>query len=366
MEKVDVTIIGAGVIGLAIGAKLSGLGKSCIILEKNLKFGQETSSRNSEVIHSGIYYPHNSLKAKLCVKGNSLLYEHCRRYGIKHSNLGKVIVATTQDELASLEKLKNNGINNGVPGLELISKGQLMELEPEVEAKAALLCKSTGILDTHTFMQSLLNIAEESKAIVSYDSEVTAIEKLTTGFRLTLKKDNYKFDSEIVVNCAGLNSDIIAALCHINVREAGYKLHYCKGNYFRTRQKLKARRLIYPVPFTNIHGLGVHLTLDMAGSVRFGPDTHYIENIDYTVSEDRKDDFYNSIKKYLPSIRLEDLYPDTCGVRPKLQGPDDDFKDFIIVNEKNRNLDGLINLIGIESPGLTSALSIADYVAELI
>ncbi|MBN1620969.1 MAG: NAD(P)/FAD-dependent oxidoreductase [Endomicrobiales bacterium] len=366
MEKVDITIIGAGVVGLAVAARLSSSGKSCIILEKNSKFGQETSSRNSEVIHSGIYYPRNSLKAKLCVKGNKSLYEFCNKNNIKFSKLGKVIVATNQDEITAIEKLKQNGQNNGVENLQLLTKKQLKDMEPEVNALEALYSPDTGIIDTHSLMQKYLAIAQENEALISYDSEVTAIEKANGSFNITVKKDNYKFQTELLINCAGLNSDKIASMCGIDVEESKYRLYYCKGSYFRTNQAFNVKRLVYPVPSVNVQHLGIHLTIDLAGSVRFGPNAQYIDTIDYSIDTAQKEAFQKSIKTYLPSIQEDALYPDTAGIRPKLQGPEDGFRDFIICNEKEKKLEGLINLIGIESPGLTASDAIAEYVEGLI
>lgn len=366
MDKVDITIIGAGVVGLGIAARMSNSNRTCIVLEKNSSFGQETSSRNSEVIHSGIYYPKDSLKAKLCVRGNALLYEHCAKSGIKHEKTGKIIVASDNEEVEKIEQLKENGTNNGVQGLELLTSRQVRQMEPDIDAKAGLLSPSTGIIDTHTLMQKYASQVQGHGSMIAYDSEVTAIEKLHDGFKVTIQKDNYQFETEVLINCAGLNSDKIASLCGIDIDKANYKLYLCKGNYFRTQQKFNVKKLIYPVPSISIAHLGIHLTLDLAGSIRFGPDAHYVDTIDYTIDQDQRSAFYNSIKKYLPSISDDSLYPDTSGVRPKLQGPDDGFRDFVIQNEKDRGLDGLINLIGIESPGLTSVPAIAEYVETLI
>jgi L-2-hydroxyglutarate oxidase LhgO len=366
LDKVDITIIGAGVIGLAIAENLSNKNTSCIILEKNSKFGQETSSRNSEVIHSGIYYQNNSLKAKLCVEGNRLLYQYCKKHSIPHLNLGKILVATNEDEIEDLENLKKNAANNGVENLKLLSKREIRTLEPDVQATDGLLSPSTGIIDTHKLMQSLLCRAQDQGTIISYDSEVSSIERLKEGFRLTVKKDNYRFDTNILINAAGLNSDVMASLTGIDIDKHKYILNYCKGHYFRTRQKFNIKKLIYPVPTQHIHSLGIHLTLDLAGGLRFGPDAHYLKKIDYSMDDRHRNDFHTAIKKYLPQIELESLYADTCGIRPKLQGADDGFKDFVINNEETKGFPGLINLIGIESPGLTSSLAIAKYVQEML
>lgn len=366
MDKVDITIIGAGIVGLAIAETLSKKNTSCVILEKNSKFGQETSSRNSEVIHSGIYYQNNSLKARLCVEGNRLLCQYCKKHSIPYLILGKILAATNEDEIEDLEKLKKNAVNNGVENLKLLSKREVKTLEPDVQVTDGLLSPSTGIIDTHKLMQSFLRRTQDQGALISYDSEVIAIEKLKTGFRITVKKDNYQFETKILINSAGLNSDTIASLAGIDIDKHKYRLNFCKGHYFRTRQKFNIKKLIYPVPAQKIHSLGIHLTLDFAGQLRFGPDAHYLEKLDYSMDDTHKNDFYTAIKKYLPAIEPDSLYPDTCGIRPKLQGPDDGFKDFVISNEASKGLPGLINLIGIESPGLTASLAIAQYVRDIL
>lgn len=366
MDHFDVTIIGAGVIGLAVAARLAKPGKQVLVVEKNLRFGEETSSRNSEVIHAGIYYQQGSLKASMCVRGNPLLYEYCRKKNIKHKNLGKIIVATSDEEITRLEKLRKTGTDCGARGLEIIDGRKVKELEPKINVKAAIFSPTTGIMDTHSVMQSLFNDAQANDAVVSFDSEVTAIEKTSNGYAITLKKENYKFETTVLINCAGLGCDKIAAMCGIDIDKAGYRIFTSKGEYFRMRGEPKVKRLVYPVPDTGIHSLGIHITPDMTGAIRLGPSAYYIDKVDYSIDDSHKSHFFEEVVKFFPEVKPEELYPDTAGIRPKLQGPNDGFKDFVIRHEADKGLPGLINLIGIESPGFTGSLAIAEYVEQLI
>ncbi len=366
MENIDITIIGAGVIGLAVAARTANSRRSVAVLERHSRCGQEISSRNSEVIHSGIYYPPGSLKARLCVAGNPLLYAYCEQAAVSHARLEKIIIATTPPEVRQLEELYHNGRENQVPGLTLLDQSEVNTLEPEIQCLAGLYSPSTGIIDTHALMHKLSLAAEAQGALITYDSEISGLEKTDSGFKITLKKEGFKFKSRVVINCAGLASDYVAELAGINPQKAGYGLHYCKGDYFRTSKTLKVERLIYPVPTLQGRSLGIHLTRDLGGGIRFGPDAYYVTGPDYTVDENKKTSFCDAVRRYLPRLRPEDLYPDTSGIRPKLQGPDDGFRDFVIRHEADRGLEGLINLIGIESPGLTCCLSIADMVEDLV
>jgi L-2-hydroxyglutarate oxidase LhgO len=367
MDKLDITIIGAGVVGLAIAANLSKKHASLLLVEKNESFGKETSSRNSEVIHSGIYYPKATLKAKLCVRGNGLMYSYLKENSIKHSRLGKLVVASNDGERQSLLKLLSNGERNGVKDLSIIEGKAVSELEPAIKSIAALNIPSTGILDTHGLMQSLLNHAKSGGVTAAFNSEVSAITALTGGgFRIKILNDGYEFETKLLINCAGHGSDKIAALCGIDIDKASYRLYHSKGDYFRTSSQFNVKKLVYPVPEAEIHSLGIHLTPDLAGGLRFGPDAEYVETLSYAVDENKKYAFAKSVQNFMPSIKAEDLFPDTSGIRPKLQGPKDNFRDFVINEESAKGLPGLINLIGIESPGLTSCLAIAEYVEQLI
>lgn len=369
MEKADIIIVGAGVIGLSIARELSKTYTDIFVLERNSSFGQETSSRNSEVIHAGIYYPRDSLKAKTCVEARQLLYEFCSENKIPYKKIGKLIVAINSGETKDLEDLFKQGLRNGVTDLRLLSKNEIKKIEPHIEAKLAIYSPSTGILDSHSFMKNLVWQFESNHGQIAYNTELVGIDKKKDGFEVSVKdrkEEIFKFFARALINCAGLNSDKIAALAGLLRDE--YKLKYCKGDYFRVHHH-KARfinRLIYPVPKEDRPGLGIHATLDLAGGLRLGPDDEYVKKIDYNVDESKKEIFYESARQFLPFIKLEDLAPDTSGIRPKLQGPQENFRDFIIKDETDNSLSGMINLIGIESPGFTASISIAKMVKEMI
>lgn len=367
-ESVDVTIIGAGVVGLAIAESLAEKNRQVVVLEKNSSFGQETSSRNSEVIHAGIYYPKEFLKSRLCIEGNHLLYAWCEKHRVPHQRIGKFIVATNEEGCADLEHIKITAENNGIEKLELLGMEQIKLQEPEVKAMAALYSPDTGMIDSHQLMQSLLKSAEAKGAIVTYRSEVSAIRFDGAAWNLEINHGEYSVNTKTLVNSAGLHADRIAALAGIDIDQAGYRLKPCKGNYFTATPVPKINHLIYPVPVKNNVGLGIHATLDLSGRVRFGPDSQYLSNeqlLDYAVDESRKSAFYESIKKYLTGVSIETLNPDLSGIRPKIQGPGDPMMDFIIREETDRGFPGFINLIGIESPGLTSCLAIGKCIKDL-
>jgi len=369
MEQLEITIVGAGVIGLAIAAELSKEHKDIFIFEKNLLFGQETSSRNSEVIHAGIYYPKDSLKTRTCIEGKRLLYEYCQENNIPHKRIGKLIVAIEENEVKDLEELFKNGRNNGVIDSMLISKREVSQFEPHINAAAAIYSPSTGILDTHRFMQSLVDKFKSNSGEIVYDTELVGIDKVTGGFEIHVEDKidgEFSFFTEVLINCAGLNSDKVARMA--GIKQDDYQLKYCKGDYFRVgndKSKL-VMGLVYPVPKEDRAGLGIHATVDLVGSLRLGPDDEYIENIDYNVDGTKRELFYESVRKFLPFVELTDLSPDMAGVRPKLQGPGEGFRDFLIKEESDKGLGGMINLIGIESPGFTSSLSIARVVKEMV
>ena len=365
MEEIQITIKGAGVVGLAIAAELAK-DKQVYLVEKNETFGQEISSRTSEVIHAGIYYPPGSLKAKLCVEGNASLYELCEKYGVGCQKLGKLIVATDKEEVEELEKLLQNAKRNGVSS-ELLSGQEVKKREPRVKAVAALFSPSTGIVDSHGLMKCFLGRAKDSNAQIVYRAKVIGIEKLANGYKLTVEDPagNFSFLTRVVINSAGLNSDRIAELAGIDIMKARYKLHYCKGEYF-SLSKSPTKSLIYPVPKPKAAGLEIHVTPDWQGGARLGPNAYYVEEIDYKVDEKRKPEFYSGVKRFLPSLEYDSLEPDFAGIRPKLQGLGEDFRDFVIRHEEDRGLEGLINLIGIESPGLTASPAIAKYVTRMV
>lgn len=355
--------------GLSIAAELSKDYKDIFVIEKNSTFGQETSSRNSEVIHSGIYYPKDSLKTKTCIEGREMLYEFCSKNNIPHKKIGKLIVAINGDEAKDLEELLEQGLENGVRDLRLLSQDEIKKLEPNIKAEAAIYSPSTGILDSHSLMKSLLSQFEGYGGQIAYNTELTGIDKVKEGFEITIEDKNggpFNFFTKVFINCAGLNSDKVSSMAGLAKNE--YKLKYCKGDYFRVNNN-KAKfisRLIYPVPKKYGRGLGMHATLDLAGGLRLGPDDEYVERIDYAVDGSKQKIFYESARQFLPFLEYEDLSADMAGIRPKLQGPQDGFRDFIIKDEIDNGLPGFINLIGIESPGLTSALAIARLVKNML
>ncbi|MFH1287744.1 MAG: NAD(P)/FAD-dependent oxidoreductase [bacterium] len=366
MDEVRITIIGAGVAGLAIASELSKKYDDIIVLEKHDKFGQETSSRNSEVIHSGIYYPQGSLKAKLCLEGAECLYEICRKHSIPHKKLGKLIIATDESELKILDGLLKKGEKNNVKDLRLLKKEDIKKIEPNTNAIAAVYSPNTGIIDSHSLMKYFFNEAESKGVSFAFNSEVNFLSKEKDGFLIGIKQENYRFKSKMIINCAGLFSDYIAGLAGLDINEKKYKLKLCKGSYFSYSKPSPVKTLIYPVPHDELVGLGLHATLDMGGKLRFGPDTEYIDHIDYDVDVNKKDIFHEGAIKIIPGLEREFFTADMAGVRPKLSGPDEKVKDFVITDEAEEELPGLINLIGIESPGLTASPAIAKYVGNIV
>ncbi len=373
MDKIDTAIIGAGVVGLSVAAEMADGKKSVFVLDKEPSFGQHTSSRNSEVIHAGIYYQPGSLKARLCIEGNALLYEIAKNALIPYKKISKIIVATNVHEIDELEQLFSNAKESGAAGLELLSKRQIQQLEPNVNAQAGIFSPNTGILDTHLLMKYFINKAQAGGVEFSYNSEVVGIKKQGAGYLVTVldsDRQEFSFISQTVVNSAGLFSDKIAAMAGVDINAQGYILKYCKGQYFRIGPKYKGlvNRLVYPVPKPHGRSLGIHTVLDLAGNMRLGPDEHYLDKniIDYNIDESCKQFFFESVSRFLPAIQLSDFYPDVAGIRPKLQGENDGFRDFIIKDEKASGLEGFINLIGIESPGLTASSAIAKMVKGMI
>jgi len=369
MTDVPLTVVGAGVVGLAVAARLAARFPELIVLERRGRHGTETSSRNSEVIHAGMYYPTGSLKARLCVRGKPMLYELCERLGIPHRRVGKLIVATAPDEVAEIERILALGLANGVE-LSLLTQAECGAMEPAVPAVAGLSSPTTGIVSAHDLMDALLAEARRGGAILQPRAELVAIERRDRDYRLDIRTPDgvESVTSERVVNAAGLDADTVAALTGIDVAAAGYKLHWWKGSYFAVSGK-KARitsRLVYPVP-THV-SLGVHAVLGLDGRLRFGPDAEYVADriCEYGVDETRLAAFGAAVRRLFPQIEDADLTPDIAGIRPKLQGPGGSFRDFVIAEESARGLPGLVNLVGIESPGLTSSLAIAEEVDRLL
>jgi L-2-hydroxyglutarate oxidase LhgO len=369
MADVGVTVVGAGVVGLAVAARLAPRHPDLVLLERRDKPGQEQSSRNSEVIHAGMYYPTGSLKARLCVEGKRRLYERCEKKGIPYARVTKIITAATEDELPALDSLLERGRANGVE-MERLGPDQVKALEPHVRSVGALYSPSTGIVNAHALMDSLLAEAREAGAVIQPRSDLIALEPGGGSYRLTVRSggETESFTSDWVVNAAGLASDQVAALAGIDVDAAGYRLHYCKGSYFSVvsaKAKLVSR-LIYPVP--GHVSLGLHAVVGLEGRLRFGPDVEYLpgRQADYAVADASRARFGEAARRLVPAITDDDLTPDMSGIRAKLQGPGEPFRDFVIAEESARGLPRLIDLLGIDSPGLTSSLAIAEEVARLV
>jgi L-2-hydroxyglutarate oxidase LhgO len=369
MADVSMTVVGAGAVGLAVAARLVRRHPDLVILERRERPGQETSSRNSEVVHAGLYYPPGTLKALLCVEGNRRIYELADQHGVPCRRITKIIVAIAEAEVAHLEKLLKQGEANGVR-LQMLTGAECLALEPNVPAVAGLLSPDTGIVSAHGLMDFFLHEARSAGATVQLCTELITLDRHDAGYELMVKTGPTieSFTSERVVNAAGLESDTVASLAGIDLDAAGYRLHYWKGSYFAVasaKAKLLSR-LVYPVP--NALSLGTHAVLGLDGRVRFGPDAEHVPDraLDYRVDESKRAAFGESVRRLVPAITDDDLAPDLAGIRAKLQGPGEGFRDFVVAEESARGLPGLVNLIGIDSPGLTSAPAIADRVAELL
>jgi L-2-hydroxyglutarate oxidase LhgO len=364
-DQVDCVVIGAGVVGLAVARALALAGQEVIILERNDLIGGETSSRNSEVIHAGIYYPAGSLKARLCVAGRERLYTYCESHGVGHRRIGKLIVASSAAQVADLQALQRKAAANGVDDLQWMEPPQARRLEPAVRCVAALLSPSTGIIDSHGLMLSLQGEAEAAGAVIAFLSPVLGGWIEDDGFRLDVGGPApARLHCRRLVNAAGLGAHDVAR------RLAGFDwahvppLFFAKGNYFTLAGRSPFNRLIYPMP--DAAGLGVHVTLDLAGRARFGPDVQWIDAIDYNLDERRAAAFYSAIRRYYPDLRDGTLQPGYTGIRPKLQAPGGPPEDFVIQGPETHGIPGLVNLFGIESPGLTSGLALADEVLRVL
>jgi L-2-hydroxyglutarate oxidase LhgO len=365
-ERVDVIVIGAGVIGLAVARQLAMLGREVIIVEANSAIGMGTSSRNSEVIHAGIYYPNDSLKARLCVEGKKQLYSYCQSHKIPHKRLGKLIVASSAAQVNKLKSIQENAKRNGVDDLRLLDNAAVKELEPDLSVEAALLSPSTGIIDTHAYMLALLSDAEQHGAMLALNSPVLSASLENDMITLSVGGEMpMNVSANVVVNSAGLHAIPLAQAFNGLAKDRIPKAYYCKGNYFSLSYKTRFSHLIYPVP--EDAGLGVHLTLDMGGQARFGPDVEWLEvtspdDIDYEVDAARGNKFYSAIRTYWPDLKEGTLNADYSGVRPKIQRPGEIARDFCIQGPAQHAIPGLVNLFGIESPGLTASLAIAAEV----
>lgn len=354
----DCIVIGAGIIGLAIARELSRAGREVIVLEAESAIGTGTSSRNSEVVHAGIYYPTDSLKARYCVRGRDMLYRYCESRGIAHRRLGKLIVAQDENEARTLDELAAQALRNGVGDLERLDRAQIGVLEPALRADTALLSPSTGIVDSHGLMLALQGEAEDHGAVVALRSPVVSGTVANAGVIVEVGgQEPATISARCVVNAAGLAAASVASRLD-GLAGLPPAMKYAKGNYFGVAAKAPFSHLIYPVPEPG--GLGVHLTLDMEGRARFGPDVEWVDNVDFTVDPRRAAPFFEAIRRYWPDLPDGSLHADYCGIRPKIAGQV--VADFV-VDAASGNI---VNLYGIESPGLTSCLAIAEHVAEML
>lgn len=373
MEKVDIAIIGGGVVGLAAAAGLAGTyaNRTVVLLERHDKCGQEASSRSSEVIHAGIYYSPGSLRARLCVEGSQLLYEFCDYHDVGHHRIGKLIVANGPAEEATLDALFSRGRENGVRDLELLDRRGVQRLEPRVHATRALWSPSTGIVDSHGLTAALETLALRKGVSIACRHKVMGIQKAAGAYDVLHTRPDGSLGSlaaSWVINAAGLYAGSIAELAGLNVDAIGCRQHWCKGEYFRIPKTrgTQVKHLVYPPPHKDLVGLGIHVTKTLDGETRLGPNAFYVDRLDYDVDESHATEFLDAVKGYLPFLRLGDLQPDTAGIRAKLQGPEEPERDFYIRHEADRGLQGFVNILGIESPGLTSCLAIGAMVAEMV
>ncbi len=377
----DVAIVGAGVVGLAVAAAIVKRGRSVLVLEAESGIARGVTSRNSEIVHAGLYYPKDSLKARFCVEGRERLYAWCVDRSVPHRKVGKLVVATQPDEEPALDDLLARGEANGVEGLTRIDATDVARLEPDVVARSALLSRETGIVDAHAFCLSLQAAAEAEGAVVVLGSAVLSLQSQSFGWRVetcSAAGQLESIDVGVVVNAAGLAADGVAALAGLPIDALGWRQHPCKGDYFKLAPGLPAparvslQRLVYPLP--QQAGLGIHATLDLAGQIRFGPDVQYVEapgsaasdTWDFEVDAEKESRFGEAISRYLPKLSGARLVPDYAGIRPKLAAPGEAFRDFVVEEASAHGAPGFIACVGIESPGLTAALAIAEYVAERV
>jgi L-2-hydroxyglutarate oxidase LhgO len=364
MDRVECVVVGAGVVGLAIARRLAQAGLEVVVLEAAEGIGTVTSSRNSEVIHAGIYYPAGSLMARMCVAGKRALYDYCGDHGIPHRNCGKLIVATTPAEAEKLQAIKAHAEANGVLDMEVLGGEAARALEPALNCDAALLSPSTGIVDSHAFMLALRGDAEAAGAAFAFHAPLLRARTVADGIELDVGGNApMTLACRLLINAAGLGATAVARGIDGMPIELIPPAYLAKGNYFSCSARAPFSHLIYPVPEPG--GLGVHLTLDLAGQARFGPDVEWVDTIDYAVDPARAERFYPAIRRYWPDLPDGALMPSYSGIRPKIVPPAVAKQDFLIQGPRDHGVTGLINLFGIESPGLTSSLAIADYVGEL-
>jgi L-2-hydroxyglutarate oxidase LhgO len=370
MDRVDMVIIGAGVVGLSVAAHAARQNRSALLVERHGSFGRETSSRSSEVIHAGIYYPPGSLKARLCAEGNRLMYEICGRHGIPHKNTGKLVVAVTDEEASRLPGLLAAALASGAKGVQIIDGEAAGRLDPRVSCVAALHCPTSGIVDSHALMQHFRAVALERGVAEAYGVEVRTLDRRHDGYLVGVKEptgEGFEVEARVVVNCAGLGSGEVSAMAGMDIDEAHYRIFFRKGVYFRVTRGLDRMpsMLVYPLPPADAT-VGIHTCPDLAGGTRLGPRDEWSDRVEYSVDESLGDHFYEACKPFLPSLRRDHLQPDTAGIQAKRFGPGEPSRDFVITDEADHGLPGFINLVGIESPGLTASPAIGKMVAGLV
>jgi L-2-hydroxyglutarate oxidase LhgO len=362
-------VIGAGILGASVANLLAETGKSVAVVERQSGIGMETSSRNSGVIHASLYYPPGSLKATTCVEGRRLLYARCEKYGLPFRKTGKLVVATTERELTALQALLERARQNSAGGVRLIEPSEVHVLEPTIECLGALYSPESGIVDVHELLYHHKKQATENGAVFSLGTTVQALDRRNSSWTVVCAgpdSNSFEITGNVLINAAGLAAPQIARWGGVDTAVAGLDYHFCKGDYFvlSGRYREKIRHLVYPMP--GPAGLGVHLTLDLSGQVTAGPDATYVDELDYAVVEEKREAFAAAIRRYLPSLAVGDLSPAYSGIRPKLQGPDDHFRDFFVEDMSELGAPRMIGLIGIESPGLTASEAIAKRVVKLV
>ncbi len=370
MERANIVIVGAGIVGLSVAANVARKNRSVFLLEKHSSFGQETSSRSSEVIHASVYYPKNSLKGRLCLEGNELMYRIGREHAIPHKNTQKLIVAVSDQQEAALPALLAMAQDNGAKDVRILTRSEIHRIEPNVRAQAAIHCPTSGIVDTHALMHHYKAVAVSHDAQVVFNTEVISVKKLPNGYEVGTRGQDgstYTIETDVLINCAGLDSSHVAGLAGIDLEKAGYRMHYKKGIYYRVHTSVDRfpKMLIYPVP-PSAGSVGIHTTPDLAGGMRLGPHDVWVDQIDYSIDERYMDLFVEAVQPFLPFVERKILQPDYAGIHPKIQKPGEPLKDFIIRHEADRGLPQLINLIGIDSPGITSSPAIGRYVARMV
>jgi L-2-hydroxyglutarate oxidase LhgO len=363
--EVDAIVVGAGVVGLAVARELALAGREVLVLEAASHFGTGTSSRNSEVVHSGLYYPTGSLKARLCVAGRERLYAYCAERGVPHRVLGKLVVATSEADVATLERYRTLAAANSAGELAWLSTDEVRALEPEVACVRALHAARTGIVDSHAFMLALLGDLGTAGGEVAYRAPFVQATRADAGFAVDVGGEApITLRCAELVNCAGLAAPVVARAIAPLAAQPLPEPRYAKGHYYALAGRAPFRRLVYPV--AEAGGLGIHVTLDLAGRARFGPDVRWVERIDYAFDDSRRAQFAAAIRRYYPALDASRLQPSYTGIRPKLSGPDEPAADFRIDGPRDHGVRGLVNLMGIESPGLTAALAIGEHVRALL